>query len=58
MDPTTYVSIFCNELAKADKGQRKMAIYYIWEDKREGSLEERFRADCQEWNDFQRMVKP
>lgn len=57
LGPTEFVNIFCSQLAKADKGMRTMSVFYLWEDKRDGSVEDRFKADVVEFNEYRRLFQ-
>lgn len=58
MDNTDYVSIFCAELAKADKGLREMHSFYLFTDKRSGSVIDRVNKDADEYVALQKLFKP
>ena len=58
MDATTaFVHEFCNQVAKMDAGLKQMKAFYIFEDKRPGSLEERFLGDAREFGEYQKMFQ-
>lgn len=61
MDESTkiflFVNEFCNRLAIVDKGVREMRGWYVFEDKRPGSIVERFNADAQSWGRYTKMFE-
>lgn len=52
------VNEFCNQTAKQAHGFRQMCNFYIFHDKRPGSLEERFNLDAQLFADYQKLFQP
>jgi hypothetical protein len=61
MDQDLYANIFvnefCNRLEKTRKALRDMHSFYLWDDKRPGSVIERFETDASEWGEYQKMFK-
>lgn len=58
MDETLFVDLFCTRLANTVKSWEQMRIFYVWEDKRLGSVEERFRRDVSDFAEYERMRRP
>ena len=58
MDETDYVSLVCDRVALHYKGLRAMSSWYVFQDKRPGSLQENFAADARSFDDYQRIFKP
>lgn len=52
-----FVNEFCNRLAEMEKGMRSMHSYYLFSDKRSGSIEDRFSADAAEHYDYTKMFQ-
>lgn len=58
MDPTSaFVSQFVTQLELARKGLRDMHSWYIFSDKRCGTIQERFEQDAAEFVAYQKMFK-
>lgn len=58
MDDTDFVSAFCIRLAEMDRQTRLLFAYYVFSDKRPGSVIERFRADAKEFDEHRRLFRP
>jgi len=54
----TLVSEFCNQLASTEKGIRQMRSWYVFSDKRPGTIRERFELDASLYFEYERMFKP
>jgi len=52
-----FVHQFCSRLAQAAKGMRDMHSWYLWSDKRSGSITERFDQDARDWAEYQKMFQ-
>jgi hypothetical protein len=55
MDDTDFVSIFCTELARSYKRIRAMYSWYVWSDKRDGTIRERFEADAADFMEYRKL---
>jgi hypothetical protein len=55
---TTFVNEFCNQLAINERGLRSMHAFYNFEDKRPGTLLERWHADAEKFFEVHRMLYP
>ena len=55
MDDTELVGVFCTELARSARGLRDMYIWYLWSDKRPGSVTDRFAQDAKEFCEYQKL---
>lgn len=53
----TLITEFCNQLASNQKGLRHMKNYYLFEDRRPGTIRERFEFDAKSYFDYERMSK-
>ncbi len=53
----TLVSEFCNQLASTEKGIRQMRSWYVFSDKRPGTIRERFELDARLYFEYERMFK-
>ncbi len=49
---TAFVNEFCNQLAKTTHGLRQMRSWYVFHDKRPGTIQERLDADAAEFRDY------
>jgi hypothetical protein len=57
MDPVTlFVNEFCNRLATIHKGMRQLQAYYVFSDKRPGSITERYTADAEDHMEFSKLL--
>ena len=54
---TEFVSQFCTQLAINDRGLRGMYAFYIFEDKRPGSVTDRFKMDAEKFWEYQKMFQ-
>jgi len=52
-----FVNEFCNRMAEMEKGMRTMYSYYLFSDKRPGTLQERLDADAREHNEYTKMFQ-
>ena len=50
-----FVNEFVNQIALANRGLRRMHEFYLWHDKRPGTIDERFTADAKLWSEMQRL---
>ena len=58
MDPNTLlVHNFCNQVAKMYQGVRDLRVFYLFADKRSGTIQERFEADARSFWDYQKLFK-
>ena len=55
---TEFVNHFCTQLAINDKGLRHMHAFYLFHDKREGSVIERFTQDAAKFWSVHSMLYP
>lgn len=59
MDPeTAFVHYFCNQLEDRLRQYRHMMGWYIFSDKRPGTIQERFESDADDYADYVRMFRP
>ena len=52
---TTFSNEFVNQLAIRERGLRYMHEFYLFEDKRLGTLKERFEQDARQWGEWQKL---
>jgi hypothetical protein len=52
---TEFVNQFCTQLAIRDKGLRNMHAFYLWGDKRDGTVQERFEMDARDYFEYQKI---
>lgn len=50
-----FVNEFINQIANMDKGIRQMRSFYVFQDDRIGTVEERFRQDAKSWAEFEKL---
>ena len=50
-----FVNEFCHQIWRAFKGNREMHSFYLWSDKRPGTIRERMDADAKEFHEYRRM---
>lgn len=56
MDPeTAFVHHFCNQLAEMVKGHQRMAAWYVFSDKRPGTIQERFEKDAADYAEYVKL---
>ena len=55
IDPTTFVSMFCVQLARRNHMLRQMAAWYLFQDRRPGSIVDRFNQDARDFAEYQRL---
>ena len=55
---TEFVNQFVTKLALNERGLRHMAAFYIWHDRREGSLTDRFKADAAKFWEVHKQLYP
>ncbi len=55
---TALVNEFCNQIAKMQHGFRAMSSWYIFSDKRPGSLTNRFNHDAADHADYMKLFQP
>ena len=53
-----FLSEFCNQLANNERGLRNMHSFYNFEDKRPGTLLERFALDAKKFFDVHKILYP
>lgn len=53
----TLVSEFSNQLASTEKGVRQMSSWYLFSDKRPGTVLERFQLDAQRYFEYEKMFR-
>lgn len=54
---TTFVNEFVNQLAITQKGMRNMHSFYLFSDKRPGTIRERFEADAKKFFEYQNLFQ-
>lgn len=54
---TTFVNEFVNQLTLTRKGIRNMHSWYLFSDKRPGTIRERFEADAKEFFEYQNLFQ-
>lgn len=52
-----FITEFCNQLAITHKGMREMHSFYLFSDKRPGTIRERFEADAKEFFEYQNLFQ-
>ena len=57
MDATAFVSLFCDRVALQYAGLRQMYAFYLFQDKRPGTLEENFIADAKSFDEYRRLFQ-
>lgn len=55
---TTFFNEFCNQLALVDHRKRGMIAYYLFDDKRPGTVLERFTQDAAQHAQFTKLFQP
>ena len=55
---TTFVDQFCDQLAINERGLRNMHSFYLWVDKRPGTILERFELDARRFWEYQKLFQP
>ena len=55
---TAFVNEFCNQLARMEHGRRGMISWYLFHDKRPGTVIERFEADAAQHAEFMKLFQP
>ena len=53
-----YINALCEAAADHDRKFMRMAHWYALEDKRPGTVKERFEQDAREYNDYATMFRP
>ena len=53
-----FVNEFCNQIDRVEKNRRKMCSWYMWGDKRDGSITDRFNLDASDFMEYRRMFQP
>ena len=54
---TEFANEFCNQIAIMDRGVAGMKAFYHFEDKRPGTVVERFTADAKTFNEVNKLFK-
>ena len=54
---TELANEFCNQIATMDRGVRGMKSFYLFEDKRPGTIVERFTEDARLFNEVNKLFK-
>jgi hypothetical protein len=54
---TLFAHYLCNQLAEVAKGYREMRDFYLFRDKRPGSIVERFELDARSYFEYQKMFQ-
>jgi hypothetical protein len=54
---TLFVSEFCNQLEDMRRRGRQAHEFYLFQDKRPGSVVERFQKDAAEFADYQKLFR-
>lgn len=55
---TEFVNQFCNKLAILARAYRSVSSWYVFEDKRPGTIEERFTLDAADHAAYQKLFQP
>ena len=55
---TTFFNEFCNQLANNERGVETDASFYVFQDKRPGTLLENWEADAKKFMEVHRMLYP
>jgi hypothetical protein len=56
---TLFVNEFCNQINRMYRNNRHfVSEFYLWSDKRPGSVTERLEADAQDEANYQRLFRP
>jgi hypothetical protein len=55
---TAFVHEFCLQLARAERGLRHMHAFYVFSDKRPGTVRERFEADAKQHAEYTKLFQP
>ena len=55
---TTFFNEFCLQLHKMERGLRQMHSFYVFQDKRPGTLLENWEADAKKFMEVHRMLYP
>ena len=50
-----FITEFCNRMALVEKNRRAMYGFYLFGDKRQGTITERFDADARLWAEYQKL---
>lgn len=53
----TFVSEFCNQLASTHKGIRNMRAWYMFSDRRPGTVTELFELDAKNYFEYEKMFR-
>ena len=53
-----YLTEFINHMAKVDKDITRAVTWYVFEDKRSGTVQERFDLDAAEYSAYSKMFRP
>lgn len=51
------VNQFCNQMAQIEKNRKAMHSFYLFGDKRPGTILERFDADAKDWVEFTNLTR-
>lgn len=52
-----FVNEFCNRLDQTARGIRHMHDWYLFSDKRPGSIRDRFEADAKDYYKYQKLFQ-
>jgi len=55
---TTFVNEFCNQLSRMEHGRRGMISWYLFHDKRPGTVTERFELDASDYAKYAKLFQP
>lgn len=55
---TTFFNEFCNQLSKMEHGRRNMISWYLFHDKRPGTVLERFEIDARQHAEYTKLFQP
>jgi hypothetical protein len=56
-DPETLVTAVTNQAAALDKAVRRMRAFYVFSDKRPGTIQERFDLDAKNYAEYTTMFR-
>lgn len=52
-----FLTEFCNQLAVTQRGIQRMRAWYIFEDRRPGTVTERFERDARDYFEYEKMFQ-
>ena len=54
---TTFLNEFCNQLAINQRGIRNMHSFYLFSDRRPGTVRERLEQDAAKFFEYQKLIR-